>query len=308
MERPKLKGHAALLVANVIWGLNAPIGKGALLSAANPEGIAPQALTLFRMVGACALFWLLSLFTARERVAPRHLMQLFFASLFGVQINQMLFLWGLSLTSPIDVSIICTITPIVTMVLAMLFLGEPITRMKAGGVALGAAGAVALVLLTAHDAGQSSSLAGNVICLMSALSYSVYLTACRDAIVRYTPVTTMKWMFLFASIVSVAVFHPHVVSIDYAALPPRVIGSALYVITLSTFLAYMMVPVAQRVLRPTVVSMYNYLQPLVAVLFTVAVGLDTLDPLKAAAALSIFLGVWLVTRSKARSDMHQSAK
>ena len=128
----KLKGHAALWVANIIWGLNAPIGKSVLWSETHPQGVSPFALSVYRMLGACLLFWTVSLFLPREKVAPRDIVLLLFASVFGIQLNQMLFLWGLSLTSPIDTSIIATIVPVLTMVLATLFLREPITWLKAG--------------------------------------------------------------------------------------------------------------------------------------------------------------------------------
>ena len=127
MERGALKGHGALLLANVIWGLNSPICKTVLLSPENPEGLNHFALTVYRLVGAFLLFWLASAFLPRERVAWRDLGGLFIASLFGIQLDQILFLWGLSLTSPINVSIIATTVPILTMILAMFFLREPIT-------------------------------------------------------------------------------------------------------------------------------------------------------------------------------------
>ena len=120
----KLKGHAALWVANIIWGLNAPIGKSVLWSETHPQGVSPFALSVYRMLGACLLFWTVSLFLPREKVAPRDIVLLLFASVFGIQLNQMLFLWGLSLTSPIDSSIIATVVPVLTMVLATLFLPQ----------------------------------------------------------------------------------------------------------------------------------------------------------------------------------------
>lgn len=303
MDRGKLKGHAALWVANIVWGLNAPICKGVLRSEAHPEGIGPFALSVYRMVGACLLFWLLSLLLPRERVARHDLVRLFFASVFGIQLNQMLFLWGLSLTSPIDSSIIATVVPILTMVLAMFFLREPITWLKAGGVALGAAGALLLVLVSQHGAGHTSSLRGDILCLISAVSYAAYLTAFRDVIVKYSPVTTMKWMFLFAAAVSLIVYRQPLMEVDYAALTPGTWAGIAYVVAGATFLSYLMVPVGQRHLRPTLVSMYNYVQPVVAVLFTVAVGLDTFGPTKGLAALAVFAGVWLVTKSKSRAQL-----
>ena len=308
MESGKLKGHAALWLANIIWGLNAPICKSVLVSDDNPGGVNPFALSVYRMVGACLLFWAASLLLPRERVAPRDMLRLFFASLFGIQLNQMLFLWGLSLTSPIDSSIIATIVPVLTMILAMFFLREPITWLKSGGVALGCFGALLLVYVGQHGTGQASSVAGDFLCIVSAVSYAVYLTAFRDTIVRYAPVTTMKWMFLFAAVVSLVIYSGPLAEVDYAALAPATWGGIGYVVVCSTFVAYLMVPVAQRFLRPTVVSMYNYVQPVVAVAFTILIGIDSFGFAKAVAALCVFAGVWCVTRSKSRAQLEAEKK
>ena len=303
MDKGKLKGHAALWVANIVWGLNAPIGKSVLWSEANPGGVNPFALSVYRMVGAALLFWTVSLLLPRERVARRDIALLLLASVFGIQLNQMLFLWGLSLTSPIDTSIIATVVPVLTMVLATLFLREPITWLKAGGVFLGCAGALILILVSQHGTGHSSSVMGDVLCIVSAVSYATYLTAFRNVIVRYSPVTTMKWMFLFAAIVAVVIYYRPLTAVDYAGLAPRTWAGIGYVVVCSTFLSYLMVPIGQHHLRPTVVSMYNYVQPVVAVLFTVAIGLDTFGFTKAGAALCVFAGVWLVTKSKSRAQL-----
>lgn len=222
MERGALKGHGALLLANVIWGLNSPICKTVLLSPENPEGLNHFALTVYRLVGAFLLFWLASAFLPRERVAWRDLGGLFVASLFGIQLDQILFLWGLSLTSPINVSIIATTVPILTMILAMFFLREPITPLKTGGVLLGAAGAVLLILISSRGESGGGSIAGDIITLVSSVCYAIYLTACRKVILKYSPVTTMKWMFFFAAIVVVVLYHRPALEVDFPAVPARV--------------------------------------------------------------------------------------
>ena len=266
MERGALKGHGALLLANVIWGLNSPICKTVLLSPENPEGLNHFALTVYRLVGAFLLFWLASAFLPRERVAWRDLGGLFIASLFGIQL-------------------------------------EPITPLKTGGVLLGAAGAVLLILISSRGESGGGSIAGDIITLVSSVCYAIYLTACRKVILKYSPVTTMKWMFFFAAIVVVVLYHRPALEVDFPAVPARVWGGAAFAIVLSTFLAYLMVPIAQHYLRPTVISMYNYVQPVASVLFTVVLGLDVFGFTKAAAAGCIFLGVWLVTMSKSRKDL-----
>ena len=164
-----------------------------------------------------------------------------------------------------------------------------------------------LILVSRHGTGHTSSVKGDVLCLVSAVSYATYLTAFRNVIVKYSPVTTMKWMFLFAAVVAAAVYYRPLAAVDYAALAPRTWAGIGYVVVCSTFLSYFMVPIGQRYLRPTVVSMYNYVQPVVAVLFSVAIGLDSFGFTKAAAALCVFAGVWLVTKSKSRAQVEAEA-
>ena len=290
MDKGKLKGHAALWVANIVWGLNAPICKSVLVSESNPGGVDPFALSAYRMAGACLLFWTASLLLPRERVSRRDMAALFFASVFGIQLNQMLFV------------------PVLTMVLATVFLREPITWLKSGGVALGCFGALLLVALSRHGGGQASSVMGDALCIVSAVSYAVYLTAFRDTIVKYSPVTTMKWMFLFAAVSAAAIYYRPLAGVDYGALEPATWGGIGYVVVCSTFVSYLMVPVGQRFLRPTVVSMYNYVQPVVAVVFTVLAGLDTFGPAKGLAAACVFAGVWLVTKSRSRAQMEAEGR
>ena len=311
MDKGKLKGHAALWVANIVWGLNAPIGKSVLWSEANPGGVNPFALSVYRMVGAALLFWTVSLLLPRERVARRDIALLLLASVFGIQLNQMLFLWGLSLTSPIDTSIIATVVPVLTMVLATLFLREPIRWVKAGGVFLGCAGALILILVSQHGTGHSSSVMGDVLCIVSAVSYATYLTAFRNVIVRYSPVTTMKWMFLFTTLTLVPFTFRHV--LDAPAFHREVwdfteLGAIFYVLFGATFLPYLLIPMSLKRIRPTTVSMYNYVQPIVASFIAVMIGQDTLSWQKVLSAVLVFTGVYLVTQSKSREDMEKGKR
>ena len=154
-----MKGHLALLLANTMFGFNVPIAKGVLASGM----VSPYALNLFRMGGAALLFWIASLFAPREKVSRKDLVLLFFASLFSIQLNQTSFLIGLSMTSPIDASIAASTVPILTMLIAAVYLKEPITWKKAIGVAVGASGALLLILSngTVDTAGRSGSIAGS---------------------------------------------------------------------------------------------------------------------------------------------------
>ncbi|MDR0510578.1 MAG: DMT family transporter [Rikenellaceae bacterium] len=297
-EDKNFRGHTSVFVAQVIFGLNMIVGKQAL---ASPH-VSANALTFYRMIGTALLVWLVSLFAPKEKVSRKDLVRLFFASLFGIMINQHLFIHGLALTSPIDASIISTISPIITMLLAAVFLREPITLRKAGGVALGVTGAV-LLILHGGAARGGGSFSGDVMCVLSATSFALYLTLFRDVIRRYWPVTLMKWMFLFASICSLPFSYGSLSPSLWRAMSAGTMLEVGYVVVFATFIAYLLIPVGQRNLRPTVVSMYSNLQPLVASVAAVALGMAAFGWQNGMAALLVFAGVYFTTTSKSRRQL-----
>lgn len=211
----KYSGHLALLVANIIWGINNPVSKTLM-----PEFLTPYALTFFRMAGAAVVFWITSFFIKEEKVPRRDIFLLFFASLFGIIFNQGLFLFGLSLTASIDAAIVATTAPIMTMIVAAIYLKEPITGKKALGVLIGAAGAILLIMTSSTAQGGQGNTMGNFLCLLACLSFALYLTLFKRLIHTYHPVTLMKWMFLYAALVCSPVCMPEALALDYPALPP----------------------------------------------------------------------------------------
>jgi drug/metabolite transporter (DMT)-like permease len=299
MEDKNFKGHAALFTAYLIFGLNTPVSKAVLADG----HISPVALTFFRFAGAAALFWVASLFIKKERVCRRDIFLFFAASMFGILINQMSFIVGLSMASPIDASVITTTVPILTMILAAVFLREPVTWKKAGGVLVGAAGALLLIFNGNPVHSGATNRMGDWLCVLSCTAFALYLTAFKNLILRYSPVTSMKWMFLYATAVSLPFCRRDVASIPYAALSPDMIIQVAYVVVPATFVAYLLVPFGQKYLRPTVVGMYNYLQPLVSSVVAVVIGIDVFGWSKGIASLLVFLGVYLVTQSKSRAQL-----
>ena len=300
MQDRNFKGHAALFVAYIIFGLNTPIAKSVL---EHEEICSALALTFYRVGGAAVLFWALSLFTKKESVPFRDLFLLFGAAFFGIFINQMTFIVGLSHTSPIDASVITTTGPIMTMILAAFFLKEPVTWKKAIGVLIGAAGALLLILSGNSAEKYQTTVTGGLLCLLSSLSFAIYLTAFKKVILKYSPVTLMKWMFLFSTVCCLPFCWKDIVSVHYAEIPLNIYLRIIYVVALATFLAYLLIPVGQKFLRPTIVSMYNYIQPIVSSLVAVAVGMDQFGWVKGSATALVFLGVYIVTTSKSYAQL-----
>lgn len=287
-----------MLGANFTWGLMAPIVKLVLASGV----IAPFLLVDFRMAGAAALFWLTSLFTPKEHVPAKDILRLFGAGMLGVLFNQGCFIAGVNLTTPSEASLVTTTMPMWVMLLAWAILREPISLTKAGGIAIGAAGALILVLgSNSVSTGAPNPALGDFIVLMAQLSYALYLTLYRNFIRKYSLVTIMKWMFLSASAVSLPLSSGMIASTRWSMISANEWLGVAAVVIGATYIAYICIMIGQKNLRPTIVGMYNYVQPIVATGVGIWLGIDRFTFVKGIAVVLIFSGVWLVTVSRART-------
>jgi len=297
-KNSKFWGHSALFAANLIFGINNPIASNLM-----PEVIDPLALTFFRFGGGMVLFWITSLFLQPEKVSKHDKFQLFLASVFALTLNQLPFFYGLSITSPIDASIVVTLLPIATMVLAALILKEPITQMKVIGVLVGASGALIIVFNSASQASGNGNMLGNLIVFFAVISFGIYLTVFKKLISRYHPVTVMKWMFLWATLTGLPFCYSSLTRLQVVAFDTENWLSIGFVIVFATYAGYLLLPIGQKTLRPTTLSMYNYMQPVVASIVAIAIGIDRFGYQQALAGLLVFAGVYIVTQSKSREQL-----
>ncbi len=303
-HRTPLLAHLSLAGAAICWGLMSPLGKDAM-----QHGIDGITLVSLRVLGGAILFWLTSLFTPRETISRKHVALLCLAAVFGLVGNQCCFTIGLSLTSPVNAGIVTTTMPISALLLSALILKEPITLRKALGVALGCCGAVLLVMTsvrTAAGATGMGDLRGDLLCFAAQISYTIYLTVFGWLAKRYSIFTVNKWMFLSATCIIWPFTAQHVWQTPWSALSMVTLAEIAYVVVGGTFLAYILIIRGQQVLRPTVVSMYNYVQPIVAVIVSIILGLAVFTLTHALAVALIFSGVALVTLSKSRKDLLQN--
>ncbi len=301
MDKIKLQGHLIIAFVNVLFAINMVISKYLLHDEISPEG-----LTLARILFACSAFWITSLFVKREKVDKKDLLTLFICGMLGIAINQALFIEGLNSTSPVDASILITCTPMFVMAFAFFLLKEPITWKKAGGVLIGATGAILLILTGHHSVTRDSSLNGNLMVIASGFTYALYLVIAKPLTLKYSAVTIMKWMFLFSALVLAPFNYKYL--IDSPVLSGGIqhqhgLLLLAYVLFFATYITYLLIPIALKKIRPTTISMYNYLQPIVAAFIAISIGQDTFEWEKIGAALMIFFGVYLVTISKSRADI-----
>lgn len=292
-------GHICMFLACAIWGLMAPLGKDAMT-----HGVGGLEMVTFRVVGGAVCFWIASLFVKQEKVRHKDMLLFFFAAMLSIVLNQCCYTIGLSITSPVNASIMTTMMPIITMILAALFLKEPITGKKVMGVFCGAVGAFLLITTGARVAsGNGGVLLGDLLCLSAQLCFAIYLTVFKHLIQRYTVITCMKWMITYAAIVIMPISFSRMQQLPWADIPAKTWWETAFVVVGGTFLAYIFMMQGQKILRPTVVAMYNYVQPIIACIVSVAIGLGVFGLWQALAVVLVFFGVWLVTQSKSRRDL-----
>lgn len=298
-------GHAACFCAYLIFAINVIVCK----DLTNSHIISPMGLFCLRALGASVLFWIISLFLPKEKVDPRDFWKIFIASMLGLVMTQVSFLFAITMTTPLDTSLYSSITPIFTMFIAAIALKEPITWKKLLGVVVSFAGIIFLILnsVSARAGAATTRTLGIVLCLLNNLSFALYLGIFRPLISKYSVVTFMKWMFLFAMVVALPFTAKELVSLDYGSMPTTYWTELLFIIIFSTFIAYYLIPFGQKRVRPTIISIYSYIQPIVASVVSIWVGMDVLSWQKVVAALSIFVGLYIVNRSPGGSGVEVSS-
>ncbi len=291
-----LKAHICLFSAQVIYALNYSIAKDLM-----PDHIGPLALVLLRIAGAGLLFWILSLFTKKESLEKGDLKKMAILAIFGVFINQVFFIYGLSLTKPINSAIIMISNPIMVILFTLIVFKERITILKIGGLLLGIVGAVTLLLFKGNLEFGSETLVGDMLTLINATSWAVFVVIAKPYMQKYHTVTVMKWMFLFGFIYMLPVGLSDLLTVQWQNWTGEVWFGVSFVVVATTFLAYLLNTYPLKIVSPSVVSMYIYTQPFLATLFAVFLGKDTLTPTKILSAVFIIIGVYLVsmkTKSK----------
>lgn len=299
-NRP-LIAHVCCFLACAFWGLMAPLGKDAMT-----HGITGLDMVSFRVAGGALLFWITSLFTAKEHVPTKDKLMLIGAAVFGLVTNQCCYTIGLSITSPINSSVVTTSMPIFAMILSAIILKEPITGKKALGVLFGCTGAVALVLTSANAASDKvGDIRGDLLCLAAQFSFALYLALFSKLVRRYSVITVNKWMFTWATIMILPFTLPDIMTIDIATVPQSTWWESAFVVFFGTYVSYILMMVGQSTLRPTVVGVYNYVQPAVSVTVSILTGMGIMNTQKGVAILLVCFGVWLVIKSKSKADMEK---
>ena len=292
----KTTGHLACFIAYAIFGINIIVCKDLTSS----RLISPIALFCIRSIGAGALFWLISCFLPKEQVEKKDYGKILLASLLGFFLTQITFLVAIPDITPMDCSMVSALSPIYTMFIAAYALKEPITLRKVGGVVISFLGIIYLIMNSVTSTGGTTetSVTGILLIIANSICFSLYLGLFKPVISRYSVITFMKWIFLFATAFSLPIAGHELLTFDYTQLSGIYLGELAFLIVCSTFITYFLIPLGQKRIRPTLVSMYSYVQPIIAISVSIWVGMDALSWQKVLAAGMVFGGVLLVNYSR----------
>ncbi|TDN88117.1 EamA domain-containing membrane protein RarD [Salegentibacter sp. 24] len=294
MDNRRILAIFAAIGASAIYGLNHTIAKGVM-----PTYIEPFGFIFLRVFGAAILFWGISFLGPKEKIATSDWPRILGCAVFGMVINMLFFFKGLSLSTPINSSVIVTLSPVMVLILASVLIRERITLLKSLGIIVGLAGALVLVLFSAESTGNAPNIPmGNVLFIINAFSYGLYLILVKPLTAKYHAFTLMKWLFLIGVIINFPITIGEFIDVNWTNLPFDAIWKMTFVVAGTTFSTYLLNIYALKQLSASTISVFIYLQPLIAITYAILSGADELNTVKIVAAMLVFIGVYMVTKKK----------
>ncbi len=288
----EIRVHLALATAGLIYGANYIIAKAIM-----PVYMAPFALIVVRVLVAGLLFWIFhALFIKEKVIHVRDYKKFFLVAIFGAGANMLSFFKGLSYTSAINASIIMTMVPIIVLVTSYIILKERITKLKMAGIVLGGLGAI-LLITSSGTSSEKTRFIGDLLVIANSIFYGIYLVIVKPLMMRYHPITVVKWVFIFGFFMVLPFGFHELTYVQWSDFPFTIWMSLVFVVVGTTCCTYLLNAWALKHTRPSVAGAYVYLQPVFATFITIAFGLGTLDWQQVLFSLLIFAGVYLVGKN-----------
>lgn len=282
----------ALFFAALIYGINYTIAKDVM-----PYYINPFGFILIRVAGAVLVFWIVGLFIKSRKIDSYDYKKIALAAFFGAGLNMLTFFKGLSYTTPISASVVMVTTPILVLIFSSILLKEKIIKRRIAGIIIGLIGAVILIIYgNKSDQSATNKVVGNFLVFINATSYAVYLVLVKKLIEKYHPIVFAKWLYLFGFFMILPFGFSEFLEIKWQILPANIILKIGFVVLFTTCVTYFFNLFALSKLKPTTVSVFIYLQPVIASMYALFRGSDNFNVTKIIASLIIFLGVFLVTK------------
>lgn len=290
--KTSFKAHLMLTAGALIGAFNFTISKMVM-----PEFIKPLAIVLTRGILSTIIFTLIHYFFVKEAIKKEDYLRIFLSALFGIAINQMTFYEGLNLTTPINASLMMTITPIFVLLISSLLLKERITIIKIIGVLLGSIGA-ALLILHSGKASVTGIFSGDFLVLINAICWACFLVTTKPLMQRYNPFTILKWIFLIGFFMVLPFGYQDFITTKWESLTMEAWGALAFVLIFATLFAYYLNSAVLKFVNPSIAGSYIYLQPLLASIIAITWGIDSFSFEKMGYLIIILSGVYLVNFRK----------
>lgn len=290
------KAHLILFTTSLIQGFNFSVAKIVM-----PEYVQPGAIIIIRAFCAVMFFWPFSMLIKKEKIHKKDYLRILFCTIFGIALNQLLFYKGLSLTKPINASLMVTISPAMVLIISAIVLKERINLKKVAGLIIGASG-VTLLLLSSSEKGPDDIFLGDLLILINATSYACFLVTVKPLMHKYHPITILKWMFLLGLFMVFPFGAEGLLSIQWQSFTLASTLSLLFVIIFATILAYLLNTGVLRTTDPSLSGTYIYLQPMLASIIAVLMGKDEITLPKIVFSVIILAGVYLVSSGQKRPN------
>jgi drug/metabolite transporter (DMT)-like permease len=286
-----LKAHLSLASITLIFGFHYAIAKGLM-----PVYLQPMQLLFLRFLGGTIMFWIYYQLFVHEKVEKKDLLLLALCALTGFALNQSFFYEGLNLTTPVDASLIHILNPILVMIFASILIREKITWLKILGIFIGCSGAVVLILYGKTVSMSTNSFAGNIYVFLNMVFYALYLVLIKPMAMKYHPITILMWVSFFGFLFILPFSIRGITNMHLQTLTTGAWLAVAYIIVLNTFVAYILINLAMKVVTASTVSYYSYFQPVIASVASISLGNEIITWPKIFAAMLIFGGVYLVSR------------
>lgn len=265
----------------------------------SPSFIQPFGLNFIRVAVTVVLFWLLfALKPGKGTIDVKDIPRFLLCAVTGVAINQLLFIKGLTLTTPVHAALLILITPVFILLIAVLLNNERLTLLKLFGLLLGIGGSALLILSKEGSGIGSDVLLGDVLVVINAVSYAFYYILVKPLMHKYAALHVIRWVFTFGIVMIAPFCWSQFMSTDWNGFGTVEFAALAFVVIGATFFAYLFTVYGLQHLSASQAGAFIYLQPVFSSFFSFLLLNEALTAPKFAAAALIFTGVFLVNKKK----------
>lgn len=296
-------GNSCMLLAAIFWGVNIVATKALI-----PAWMTPEGISAVRLIGGAILFWLTSLFMKTEKIQPEDWKKIIFGGVVGLFLFIYLFIISLKYGSAIDISIIMTLPPMFVILLGVVFEHRRPSMLEYTGVVISFIGAVIVILAGSHNTAYApNQILGDFLAILSCLCFAIYLVVLEKPSHTYAPVSLLRWVFLFSAIPALALVPgmEEMPILHSARLEPWL--EIIFILVCPTYLAYFLVQPGMKMIGAELVSLYQYLIPVVAAICAVWMGMEAIEWIQVIAMAVIVIGMILTNIGKKRRIAKKAA-